>query len=89
MHVGRGIKVILTISANSLRCSAQMRQQPKPSVKRQRTPDAKATASSDVDLLDAIRRELIDLYAELLDERPPDHIANLVRRLEEELKRRS
>ena len=64
-----------------------MTQPKRTPVERQDETAVDKTALSDLDLLAAIRRELLWVYAELLHESLPDHLARLVERLEAEMKR--
>lgn len=63
-----------------------MTQEPRAPDERQGEAAAEPTESSDVDLLAAIRRELLWVYAELLDGSVPERVARLVERLEAEMK---
>ena len=53
-------------------------------VEAQRDAGVETNELSDVDLLAAIRRERLRVYAELLHESLPDRVAALVQRLEAE-----
>jgi hypothetical protein len=63
-----------------------MTQQPRAPDERQGEAATEATELSDMDLLGAIRRELLWVYGELLHQSVPDRVARLVERLEAELK---
>jgi hypothetical protein len=63
-----------------------MTQHRRAPVERQREAANETTGLSDLDLLAGIRRELLRVYAELLQESLPDHVAKLVERLEAEMK---
>ena len=63
-----------------------MTQEPRAPDERQGEAATEPTESSDVDLLAAIRRELLWVYAELLDGSLPERVARLVERLEAEMK---
>ena len=55
---------------------------------RQKAKDAETGGASDSVLLAAIQRGLRRVYADLLREAPPDHIASLIERLSGELEER-
>jgi hypothetical protein len=63
-----------------------MTQQPRAPDERQVEAAIDSTVLSDADLLVAIRRELLRVYSELLDQSVPDRVARLVERLEAEMK---
>ena len=63
-----------------------MTQQPRAPDERQGEAAIEQTVLSDADLLVAIRRELLRVYAELLNESVPDRVARLVERLDAETK---
>ena len=63
-----------------------MTQQKKASAEPKTEPDPQRQRVSDLDLLAAIRRELLCIYAELLSQVPPEQIANVIQRLPTETK---
>ncbi|HEX2728024.1 MAG TPA: hypothetical protein VHN20_19545 [Beijerinckiaceae bacterium] len=63
-----------------------MTQQPRAPDERQGEAAIEQTVLSDADLLVAIRRELLRVYAELLNETVPDRVARVVERLDAETK---
>ena len=63
-----------------------MTQQPRAPDERQGEAATEPTEQSDADLLGAIRRELLRVYAELLHETVPDRVARLLERLDAEMK---
>ena len=63
-----------------------MTQQPRAPDERQGEAATEPTELSDLDLLGAIRRELLWGYGELLERSVPDRFARLVERLEAEMK---
>ena len=63
-----------------------MTQQSRAPDERQGEAAIEQTVLSDADLLVAIRRELLRVYAELLNETVPDRVARVVERLDAETK---
>ena len=63
-----------------------MTQQSRAPDERQGEAATEPTVLSDADLLVAIRRELLRVYSELLDQSVPDRVAKVVERLEAEMK---